>query len=335
MKQVVVREFGGPEVLSIVDVPVPVLSPGEILVRIHSAIVCFPDVLFRSGRYPLKEGVLPYIPCSEATGTVEALAPDVKGIEVGQNVFLNVLMTSPVELMGYARELAAVPAASVITIPGNIDLGDAIGVGYYALAHSLLYRGNHALPKTLLQSGAAGSFASSLVQLASLLGVTVIGTVSGDEKAEFARKSGAAHTINYQTENVVERVLELTDGRGVDLIVDHIGGADFPKLLDALAPFGEICVVNMEKGSAQTDLLAPFVTHSKRWPAVRYFAGHGFDKDMDTLKAHANEIVTLMAERGLRPVIARSFTMDKIAEAHRLVETAAPMGRVVVAVDAK
>ena len=330
MKEAYFKELGTPDVIKIHEVPDPVPGPGEVLVRTHAVDIGRADVNYRRGFYPWPQ-FLPAVPGWEGSGVVEKLGEGVTNVSVGQPVYLVTMLTSPGdEGRGFGREKLVVPAHKLVVVPEGVDLDDAATAGYYAMAWCALREGyggkpradqKHpgALPGTLLQIGAAGAFGTGFVQVAKALGITVIGTVSGDETAEFARASGADHTINYRTEDVHARVLELTNGRGVDMIVDHIGGDEFGKYFETLAPFGTILVLNLEKGDAGVDLLQP-VVYSKRWPAVRYFGAIGLGEVPDEMKAHSEAVLDLMAKGKLRPRIGTTFPLDKVVEAQTLVE---------------
>ncbi|KXP08428.1 quinone oxidoreductase family protein [Tsukamurella tyrosinosolvens] len=339
MQEAFFEEVGGPEVIRIHDVPEPVPSPGEVLVRTHAVDIGRADINYRRGFYPWPQ-FMPACPGWEGSGVVESLGEGVTNVKIGDPVYLVTMLTSPGdEGRGFGREKLVVSAERLVAVPEDVDLQDAATTGYYAMAWNALREGyggkprpdqNHegALPATLLQIGAAGAFGTAFVQVAKALGIEVIGTISSEEKAAFASSSGADHTINYRTEDVHARVLELTNGRGVDMIVDHIGGPEFGKFFDTLAPWGTILVLNLEAGDAGIDLLQP-VVHSKRWPAVRYYGAIGLGEAPEEMKAHCEAVLDLMAEGKLHPRIGTVFPLEEVVAAQTLVEAGA-LGYVVL-----
>ncbi|MCC7248265.1 MAG: zinc-binding dehydrogenase [Lysobacter sp.] len=328
MKQVLIERFGGPEVVSVVDAPNPEADSGEVVIRIRSVTIVLPDVHYRNDHY-VWEQPLPATPGWEAVGHVEQIGPGVEGLSPGQAVYVMTLMTSPFHLgRGFAQELVAVPANAVVPLPAGIDHDAASILGYYAIALDALHQGSGPLPATILVNGAAGALASAMTQVASVSGSVVIGTVSSPEKAEHARRCGAAHTIAYRSEDVVERTLALTGGKGVNLVVDHVGGPDFPRFFQVLDTWGTILVMNAEKGKAGIDLLDPTV-HAKRWPAVRYYAAHGYMYDMETLRQRCATIIEHIAAGNLRPEVAQRFPIGRVNDALAYVEEG-KLGRVLL-----
>jgi len=226
VKQVLIRQFGGPEVVEVVEGPDPEPGPGEVVIRAHTMPVAWPDILIRNGVYRWAPP-LPITLGQEMTGTIELVGPDVGDLEPGQPVYLS--STEMGFQSGCYDTMRLTPANAVVPLPAGIDLEQAAGLGYFALAWALLHETTRGFtPRSALIVGAAGGAGTALTQLARQARMLVIGTVSSDEKAEFARSNGADHLINYRTESVLDRVLEITKGRGVDLILDHVVGPHSP-----------------------------------------------------------------------------------------------------------
>jgi len=231
-KAILVRRHGGPEVLEYADVEVGKPAPGEALVR-HEAIgLNFIDVYFRSGLYPAPNG-FPFTPGSEGAGTVLAVGEGVSHVKIGDRV---AYVGSP---GAYAAE-RIIAADRLVRLPENISTDTAAAIMLKGMtAEYLLHR---TFPvkagDTILFHAAAGGVGLIAGQWAKKLGATVIGTAGSAEKVELAKAHGYDHVINYRTEDFVERVKELTGGKGVDVVYDSVGKDTFPGSLDCLRPRG-------------------------------------------------------------------------------------------------
>lgn len=324
MKAIQIQKVGGPEVLELVERPRPVPGPGEVLVRAAAIGVGKPDVLFRSGIYRWMP-TLPATPGAEMSGYVEALGDGVAGLPIGAPVLVY-------HLGGrcYA-EFASVPASAVTRLPAAIDLDDAVSLPNYQVAWALLNeatRGNAA--KTVYINGAAGGIGSAVIQLCRLQGATIIAGASSAEKCAFARQQGASHTIDYGRQSVVEGLLELTDGQGVDLILDHIVGKDFTDNLKALAPFGLIVSFNALGGLPEKDLFREMRAHLPKSPAVRCFTMHSFDHDPAARQRIASRTIELFAAGAVNPPIDRRLPLAEARRAHELLDARAVLGKLIL-----
>src|ERR1051326_120486 len=212
MKAIQVQKTGGPEVLTLVDVPVPNPKPNEAVVKIAAAGVNFIDVYFREGRYPAP---LPFIDGQEAAGTVTEVGGDVKTVKSGDRVaYSNVL--------GSYAEYAAVPAEKLVRIPDGISEQQAAAAMLQGMtAHYLVYS-TYPLKKgeTALVHAAAGGVGLLLVQMAKNIGARVIGTAGSEEKARLAREAGADEVIIYTSQDFEAETKRLTGGKGVDVVYD-------------------------------------------------------------------------------------------------------------------
>ena len=324
MKAIQIAASGGPDVLDYVDVPTPVPGEGEVLVRAHAIGVGKPDVLFRTGAYRWRPP-LPAIPGAEMTGTIEALGEGVDGMRVGQKVLVYRFAG------GCYAEQIAVPASEVTALPDGIDLDDAVSLPNYQVAYALLNvaaRGIDA--KTVYVNGAAGGVGSAIIQLCRLSGITVIAGASSDEKCAFARAQGAQYAINYARESAVARVLELTGGRGADLILDHIVGKDFTDNLDMLAPMGLIVSFNALGGLPEKDLFKEMRKHLPRSPAVRCFTMHSFDADPAARARVAQATLDLFAAGKVRPPVFARLKLSEARRAHELLDARNVLGKLIL-----
>lgn len=310
--------------LDYVELPTPVPGEGAVLVRAHAIGVGKPDVLFRTGVYRWRPP-LPAIPGAEMTGTIEALGQGVDGLRVGQKVLVYRFAG------GCYAEQIAVPASEVTALPDGIDLDDAVSLPNYQVAYALLNvaaRGIDA--KTVYVNGAAGGIGSAIIQLCGLNGITVIAGASSDEKCAFARAQGASHAINYAQENVVARVLELTSGRGADLILDHIAGKGFTDNLDMLAPMGLIVSFNALGGPPEKDLFKEMRAHLPRSPAVRCFTMHSFDHDPEARRRVAQATLDLFAAGKVKPPVFARLKLSEARRAHELLDARSVLGKLIL-----
>src|SRR5438876_937293 len=203
MKTVLVRQVGGPEALEYVDVPRPHPGPRDVVIRAEAFGVGQPDVLIRQGIYKWMPP-LPVNPGNDVAGRITAVGREVTGITVGQKVSLSARDLA--QRGGCYAEFVVAPADAIHLLPETIDLQEAVCLANYQVAWALLHQcGSMHRAESALVIGAAGGVGTALVQLGKLAGMTIIGTVSTEAKADFARRNGADHVIFYRTENVVAR----------------------------------------------------------------------------------------------------------------------------------
>lgn len=324
MKAIQITVAGGPNVLNYVDVPTPIPGEGEVLVRAHAIGVGKPDVLFRTGVYRWRPP-LPAIPGAEMSGTIEALGRGVSDLRVGQPVLVYRFSG------GCYAEKIAVPALEVTALPETIDLDDAVSIPNFQVAWALLNEAARGLnPKTVYLNGAAGGIGSAIIQLCQLYGIAVIAGASSDEKCAFARAQGAAFTINYEIANPVERILEITAGHGVDLILDHIVGKDFTDNLKMLAPMGLIVSFNALGGMPEKDLFKEMRTHLQKSPAIRCFTMHSFDHDPETRNRIIHKTIELFSARKVKPPIFACLSLSEAPRAHEMLDGRQVLGKLIL-----
>ncbi|SCX66082.1 quinone oxidoreductase [Variovorax sp. EL159] len=239
-------ETGGPEVLKLEDVEVDEPGPGQARVR-HSLIaVNFIDIYFRTGRYPL---ALPNGLGSDAVGVVEAIGPDVTDIRVGDRVGY---LIGP---QGAYSQVRVMPADVLIPLPDGINDRTAATLMMKGMTAQYLFRQVYPLQggETILYHAAAGGVGLIACQWARAMGVTMIGTVSTDEKAAVAKANGCAHTIVTSRENIAQRVKEITDGKGVPVVFDSVGKDTLEASLDCLQPRGSLVSNGTSSGAVVID----------------------------------------------------------------------------------
>ena len=230
MKAIQIRATGGPEVLELAELPIPVPGPGQVLIRIEAIGVNFIEIYFRKGTY---KAALPMIPGSEAAGTIEELGSGVNGFKTGD-------MVASVAVLGSYAEYALVPAAQLVKVPAGLSPEKAAAAMLQGMtAHYLAYS-TYPLKagETALVHAGAGGVGLLLTQMAVRLGARVITTVSSEAKAELSREAGASDVILYTEQDFETEVKRLTNGKGVDVVYDSVGKTTFEKSLNCLRPRG-------------------------------------------------------------------------------------------------
>lgn len=330
MKAVLIRAPGGPEVLEYVDVAPPHVGDDDVLIRTETFGVGQPDVLIRSGLYKWMPP-LPANPGNDAAGRIAAVGRKVKNFAVGQKVLLTARDLP--RRGGCYAELISVPADVPYALPDNVELETAVCLANYQVAYALLHEASGKHPaKSVLVVGAAGGVGSALVQLAKLAGMTAIGSVSTEEKAEFARTMGADAIVYYRKEDVIARARELTGGRGVDLILDHVCGPNFSDYLGALGPWGTIVSYNAFSGLPEKNLMSEMRKYLDICPSVHCFSFHIYDHDREGRRALMRTVIGHLAAGEIKPAIAARFKLAEVRQAHTYLESGAALGKVIMTV---
>jgi NADPH:quinone reductase len=324
MKAIQFSETGGPDVLNYVDLPDPAPGPGEVLVKAHAFGVGKPDMLLRSGVYKWMPE-LPAIIGNEMTGHVTGVGAGVSHIALGQAVL--VFGTGG----GRHAEFNAVPADIVTPLPGAVDLDAAVCIPNYAIAWCLLREASSGTDvRSVYVNGAAGGVGSAVVDLCRLEGIEIVAGASSAAKCAFAASLGAAHTIDYSSGNVADRVLEATGGRGVDLVLDQLVGPDFTDNLRMLAPLGMIISFNALAGLPEKELFAEMRAHLGKSPAVRCFSWHSYDANPDARARVLGEVVDRFASGGLTPPIHATLPLAEARKAHEMLDNREILGKIVL-----
>lgn len=324
MRAIEIAATGGPEMLKLVERRDPEPGPGEVLVRAEAIGVGKPDVLFRTGVYRWMPK-LPAVPGAEMAGRVVALGRGVTGFRVGQNALVYHFGG------GCYAEAVAVAASSVLPLPEDIDLTAAVCLPNYQVAWALLHEAARGVAtKTVYVNGAAGGVGSAVIQIGRHEGLTVIAGTGSEAKCAFATRLGAAHAIDYSREAVADRLLALTGGHGVDLILDHIVGPTFTDNFRALAPLGLIVSFNMLGGFPAEDTFRALRANLPRSPAVRCFTMHSYDHDPAARARIAAAALELVASGAVKPAIHAVLPLAEAAQAHELLDGRAVLGKLVL-----
>jgi NADPH2:quinone reductase len=328
VKAVQLSRTGGSEVLDIVEVPTPAPGPGEVLVKATAIGVNYFDTMIRTGRYRWMPK-LPFILGNEMSGTVAAVGAGVTALKVGQPVFVAGYEIG--NRGGLYAEYAAVPEKAAWPLPASVPAEAATTLTNYQLAWILLHHAARGVvPKTVVVYGAAGGVGTALIDVARLAGATVIGTAGTQEKCAFVKTRGAAHAVDYKAESVVERVLALTDGRGADIVFDHVAGKAFTDGLKMTAPLGMIVSYAVLGGMPETDLFKEMRANIERSPAVRCFTMHTYDHMEEPRREAMAKAVELLGSGKVKPAIAARFPLAEARKAHDMIDARTANGKIVL-----
>jgi NADPH:quinone reductase len=328
MKAVLVQRPGGPEALDYVDREIPQPGPHDVQIRAEAFGVGQPDVLIRSGVYKWMPP-LPANPGNDVAGRISAIGDRVDGIAVGQKVLLSARDLA--QRGGCYAEYIVAPAEAVHILPESISLEDAVCLANYQVAWALLHECGARQPAdSVLVIGAAGGVGTSVVQLAKLAGMKVIGTVSTQEKAAFARSNGADDIIFYRSEDVVAQTRRITAGRGVGLVLDHVCGPEFVSYLGVLGKWGTLVSYNAFAGLPEQNLMAEMRNYLDVCPAVRCFSFHIYDHDREGRRALMRQVISALESGAIRPAISARLKLADVREAHRLLESGAALGKIIM-----
>lgn len=301
MRAVVVDRWMEPAELTVSELPDPVVGPGQLGVEVRSAGCNFFDILLVQGRYQVKPP-FPFVPGGEIAGVVYAVGEGVTGFAPGDRVL------AAVPMGGYAERIA-IPAALAHRMPDGLgfDEGAALPIVYPTSYAALVYRAALQRGETLLVHAAAGGVGLAAVQIGKALGARVIATAGGADKVRVALEAGADEGIDYEAEDFVERVRELTGGRGADVIYDPVGGDVFDRSLKCIAWNGRLLVIGFASGripsvAANRILLKNVSVVGLHWGA---YAKHEPARVPETFEA----LFRLHADKQIRPVIYRAFPL--------------------------
>jgi NADPH:quinone reductase len=320
MKALRIHKYGGPEVLTLEEIPVPEPKAGEARVKIEAIGVNYIDIYQRTGLYPVKT---PFTLGTEGAGIVDAAGPDVTEVKIGDRVGYAMIPGS------YA-EYAIVPAARLVTIPSNIEARSAAALMLQGMTAHYLTHSTYALKQgdTALIHAAAGGAGLLLIQIAKQLGATVIGTVSTEAKAKLAKEAGADHVILYTQADFLAEVKKLTDGRGLDVVYDSVGQTTFDKSLDCLRPRGYLVLFGQSSGPVppfDPGKLAAKGSLFLTRPSLAHYT-----LERAELLQRANDIFNWTAAGKLKVRIDKTFPMAEAAEAHRQMEGRKTTGKVLL-----
>ncbi|MFL6717642.1 MAG: quinone oxidoreductase family protein [Burkholderiaceae bacterium] len=306
-KAIRIFKTGGPEVMEYVDVEVGEPGPGEARVRHHACGLNYIDVYFRTGLYPQ---TLPAGLGMEGAGVVEAVGEGVTHVQPGDRV------AYAARPPGAYAEARVMPAAVLVRLPDNIDFETGAAMMLQGLTVQYLFRRTFPLKggETVLFHAAAGGVGLIACQWARALGVNLIGTVGSDQKGELARQHGAAHVINYNKENFVERVKEITGGRGVPVVYDSIGADTFTGSLDCLSPLGTMVSFGSASGPVPPFSLNELASRGSLFitrPTLFTYSAKRED-----LEAMAADLFDVVGSGKVKIEINQRYALKDAAQAH-------------------
>ena len=320
MKAIQVARVGGPEVLEVVDLPVPEPKSDEALVETKAVGVNFIDIYLREGRYPAP---LPFVNGQEAAGVVSAIGSDVKNVQPGDRVAYT-------GVLGAYAEYAAVQSDRLVQIPAELDFNQAAAVLLQGMTAHYLSHSTYRLKQgdTALVQAAAGGVGLLLVQIAKDIGARVIGTVGSEAKAKLARDAGADEVVNYTEQDFESETLRLTGGRGVDVVFDGVGKSTFAKDLNVLRPRGYLVLFGGASGPVPP--FDPIILSQKgslfltRPTLAHYTAAR------EELEWRAGDVFQMITTGKLKLRIHGTYPLSEASSAHRDLEGRKTTGKILL-----
>ncbi|NUT60927.1 NAD(P)H-quinone oxidoreductase [Herbaspirillum sp. C9C3] len=323
MRAIEIKEFGGPEVLQACERPVPELKAGEILIKVHAAGVNRPDVFQRIGNYPVPPGASD-LPGLEVAGEIVAGELGESGFRLGD------LVCALVQGGGYA-EFCAAPLAQCLPVPKGLSALEAAALpeNYFTVWSNVFDRGQLSGEQSLLVQGGSSGIGVTAIQIARALGHRVFATAGSADKCRACEELGAERAINYKTEQFEDVVKELTGGRGVDVILDMVGGNYLPREIKALADDGRLVFIAQLGGSkgeldmGQVMRRRLTITGSTLRPRPVAFKA--------AIAANLRQHVWPLIEAGkIKPVIHHRFPLEQAAQAHAMMESSTHIGKIML-----
>lgn len=321
MRAVLVESFGDPETLVVRDVAEPVAGAGEVLVEVAASGVNFPDVMVVAGTYQILPA-LPFSPGKEIAGVVREVGAGVSRVRPGDRVL------AQIEYGGYA-EVVAVPEAQVVALPDEVPFADAaaFGLGYITAHFALVRRAGLRSGETVLVTGAGGGVGSAGVQLAKALGATVIAVAQDESRAALAREQGADHVLMAGA-GLRDEVRALTEGRGVDVVLELVGGDVFTAALRSTAWEGRIVVIGFASGDVPTIKAGHVLV--KNLSVMGLQVSDYRDREPESVRASIEHMLQLYVGGSLRVPVARTYALEEAGEALTAVRDGGVLGKVVL-----
>jgi len=321
MHAIKIHQVGGPEALTLdTNVPLPQPGPGEVQFQVAATGVNFIETYQRTGAY---KATMPFIPGSEAAGTVAVVGDGVTTLKVGDRI-------ATASATGTYAQYATAPANRIIKLPESIDLETASGVLFQGMTAHYLTHSSYVLKKgqTALIHAAAGGTGRVLVQVAKLLGATVIGTVSSDAKAQIAKEAGADYTINYTTTPDFDvEVKKLTGGQGVHVVYDSVGKPTFDKSLKSLRICGHVILFGQAGGAVPP--IDPHTLMAGSFSITRPMLAHHIIEDED-FRWRSTDVLNWIQQGKVKIHIAAKFSLSKAGDAHNAIQSRDNAGKILL-----
>lgn len=317
MKAIVVREFGGPDVMKLEDVPAPSAGPARILIRVKAVGVNPVDAYIRSGAYARKPN-LPYTPHADIAGVVESVGANVVSVRPGDRVYAFLADAG-------GAELAACEEWQVKRLPDRVSFqqGAAVGVPYATAWRALLLRAQARPGETVLVHGASGGVGSAAVQIARAHGMQVIGTAGTAEGLAMVREQGAHHALNHRDPDYMQQIPALTGGRGVDVILEMLANVNLDRDLEVIALRGRVVVIG-NRGRTEID---PRKIMARDGSVLGMTL---FNTTREEFQAIHAGIVAGLENGTLRPIVGKEMPLEDAAKAHVAVMEPGAFGKIVL-----
>ena len=321
MKALICNEFGSTKNLTLEEVKSPEPGAGQVLIDVHAAGINFPDVLTVQGKYQFKPS-LPFTPGIEVSGVIKKVGKDVKMRKVGDEVI------STLQTGAFASEV--VTSENSTFLKGNMSFEQAAGFAltYGTSYYALKQRARLVAGETVLVLGAAGGVGVATIQLAKAMGANVIAAASNDTKRDFAEEAGADLRINYTNENLKERVKELTNGQGADVIYDPVGGDFSEQAFRAIAWNGRFLVIGFASGPiAKMPLNLALL---KGASLVGVFWGSWSAREPNESQNNFSELIKMVDDKKFIPLVTEIFKLEDHASAFACIEERRAKGKVIL-----
>jgi NADPH:quinone reductase len=318
MKAIQVREFGGPEVLKLEEIPTPKPGAGQVLVRIHGVGVNPYDTYMRSGTYAVKPA-LPYTPGSDGAGVIEAVGPGITKVKPGARVYVAKTVTGAYAEYAIALESQVQPLAAKTSFAQGAGVWVPYGTAYHALVHSAQARAS----ETVLIHGASGGVGIAGLQFARAMGLRVFGTASTQKGLDLAIREGAHQVFNHSKTGYVDEIMKATGGRGLDIILEMLANVNLANDTKLLATNGRVIVI----GNRSEITINPRELMARR-ASIRAFTLWGITQPEES-DIHAAIFAGL--ENGtLRPVVGKELPLGEAARAHKEILEPGAAGKIVL-----
>jgi putative PIG3 family NAD(P)H quinone oxidoreductase len=324
MRAVTVSDPGGPEVLTLAEVPDPEAAPGELVIDVAASAVNRADLLQRQGLYPPPPGASDIIGL-ECSGTVAAVGPEAGDWQVGDQVCA--LLAGG----GYATRVC-VPAGQVMPVPDGVDLVTAAALPEVACTVWFMVAGLQP-EEWLLVHGGAGGIGTFAIQIATALGARVITTAGSPEKLAVCTDLGADVAINYREEDFVEAVRGATDGHGADVILDNMGASYLGRNVEALATEGRLVIIGMQ-GGTKGELDIGVLLRKRGAVVATALRSRPAAEKASICSAVAEHVWPLVADGRIRPIVHTALPLARAGEAHALMEAGDNVGKILLTTDA-
>lgn len=327
MKAIQMKRYGGPEVLELVDLPIPIPTEKEVLIEIKAIGVNYADIARREGQYVIPTP-LPFVPGAEVAGVVREIGDSVTYVKPGDRV---VTLLSSIRATGYA-EYTIADERSLISIPKDVNDQHAAAILLQGLTayHILKTSGQLVKGETVLVHAGAGGVGSLAIQLAKIFGAgKVIATASTDEKRKLAKELGADETVDYTNKNWQKDVLELMNGKGVDVALEMVGGDIFHQTLEIMASFGRVVVYGLASGEEVR--INPIQLMAKSQTVTGFFLPQVMKKSDLYIKS-VKELMHYIEHGQMKLIIGGVYPLEEAAKVHKLLQGRKTKGKLILEV---